>query len=795
MPTQATFYNPITKKRYASEVGKQTAGSFLEEKIASPADLPNYVQTNKIGADIYGYKKPVATIPQGAVAIPGAQYSTKEAQQGAFNNIQPIGGTLYGVPKVADKITTDNLTSDASATLTDLLEQNRQTTAQRNFDTFKTEAETRNTDMQKSLDDFNKQYQESFRPTEQQTQLTADLATKQAEIASKQQQGQQYKLETEKQISGKDFDSNLLSSQVGKSQAQIARERAFGGQEIALQQQGLSMEEANIINRLNLSNEQQQQIQQGLLTGYQLQQTIHAQVEKNAETLYQEAQKLDARQQEDATNIISSLQGTDVSKLSPTLSSQLTQMFMQANIPVDLGFKMLQQAYDSATIKEARETDTKMLSAGYQYIPTPQALTDAKKAGRQIIQQSGRSYAKMQEERQSAWSIQEDEDGRQYKFDSKTGEKQYLSESVSDLMETGAIGGQCGDYVHKIADNIPALGDTIQEKNKKTNISASAFSQDQQVGDVIISTTNLPYGHVSLVTKVNGDGTVEVTESNYGLDEKVGKRTVSVNDPKITGIYRGAKLKTGGNSPVNPMVEKALNDPEYYKGLTAKEQSAVDKYSADNGKTRKLINDENLKAYAEELATTGKIPTGLPSGSLGQVLSAAKLLPKKDGQIYNGITGLKDSAVPTTEQEDLGRLYNIINMTKKLEELDKERIGGVVAGSLGKITGSDAQGKYLVERKAIIDELARMQTGAALTKEEQAFYEDYLPGRFSEPFGLGRDSDKVIADFKEIMMEKLNSSMETRGLEMVGREKHITINGKKTLAKRVFKDGTFGWEY
>ncbi len=37
--------------------------------------------------------------PQGSVAIDGAKFNTKETQQANFTNIQPIGNTLYGIPK------------------------------------------------------------------------------------------------------------------------------------------------------------------------------------------------------------------------------------------------------------------------------------------------------------------------------------------------------------------------------------------------------------------------------------------------------------------------------------------------------------------------------------------------------------------------------------------------------------------------------------------------------------------------------------------------------------------------
>lgn len=106
------------------------------------------------------------------------------------------------------------------------------------------------------------------------------------------------------------------------------------------------------------------------------------------------------------------------------------------------------------------------------------------------------------------------------------------------LLDTGTWGGQCGDYVHKIVDNVPALGNTYEEKMAKANISTNKW----QVGDVLIQKTRLPYGHVSVVTAVNGDQ-VTVTESNWNMDEKVGTRTLNMGDQSVTGVYRGGNMK------------------------------------------------------------------------------------------------------------------------------------------------------------------------------------------------------------------------------------------------------------
>ena len=55
--------------------------------------------------------------PQGSVAINGAEFNTAEKQKQAFTNIQPIGNTLYGIPKapiVPDVIPQKDFTSTMS---------------------------------------------------------------------------------------------------------------------------------------------------------------------------------------------------------------------------------------------------------------------------------------------------------------------------------------------------------------------------------------------------------------------------------------------------------------------------------------------------------------------------------------------------------------------------------------------------------------------------------------------------------------------------------------------------------
>ena len=184
--------------------------------------------------------------------------------------------------------------------------------------------------------------------------------------------------------------------------------------------------------------------------------------------------------------------------------------------------------------------------------------------------------------------------------------------------------------------------------------------------------------------------------------------------------------------------------------------------------------NSDLIAYAQQYAATGKIPSGMPKDiSFGAVAEYAKDLPKPTGTLVNANTGVTDTSLGQAEKDDMVRLYNITEMVGKLKALDEARMSGVIPGVLGKVSGSEAQAAYLAQRKAIVDELARMQTGAALSDYEQAFYNDYLPGRFSEAFFLGKDSGAQIDNFASVMNEKLQNALKNNQLSIYG---YSTVN-------------------
>lgn len=242
----------------------------------------------------------------------------------------------------------------------------------------------------------------------------------------------------------------------------------------------------------------------------------------------------------------------------------------------------------------------------------------------------------------------------------------------NELLTPGVYGGQCGEYTHKIADNIPTMGDTFTSKMKLANISTKQW----QVGDVLIQNVKTPYGHVSVVTAVNGNQ-VTVTESNWNNDEKVGTRTLTMGDKSVTGVYRGAKLKTNTPTPSErPIVlsdqeTKAIDASPQAKKLTTladlkrkadRYVALVDQYgTALYGTPAALLGAafSELKISWKEAANLGAL-TGPDVAIIEQVMKQADGVKGKKNLALYGLEGIKSSITSA-----INNIYNDATKTYK----------------------------------------------------------------------------------------------------------------------------------
>lgn len=257
----------------------------------------------------------------------------------------------------------------------------------------------------------------------------------------------------------------------------------------------------------------------------------------------------------------------------------------------------------------------------------------------------------------------------------------------------------------------------------------------------------------------------EVTKNKNEILQKLGQNQAPKEVIEAVGKARTVEdaIALAGDSLYS---ENDKLDAMYKRAQIDKIYSDIKK-SNEDAKSDAQDDPAQIVAYASEYASTGKIPTGLPKGKFGQIAQYAKELPKTPGQVISVSTGVSPSDNATL-QTALGSLYSATELAKQLKQLDQERWGGILAGTAGKLTGSDTQTKYMDLRGQIVDLIARARSGAALTPSEEKRYTDMLPGRFSESFGLGADSQVKIDNFINAITSDAKNKASAQGWAING---------------------------
>jgi hypothetical protein len=300
--------------------------------------------------------------------------------------------------------------------------------------------------------------------------------------------------------------------------------------------------------------------------------------------------------------------------------------------------------------------------------------------------------------------------------DPTTGENKIFNSVTGDITvvpASGTVGGQCGDYLHKILDGLPAVGDTVASKKAAMNLTPEQFRTAPQVGDVLAFNIG-EHGHVAVVTAVNGDQ-VTINESNYGLDERIGNRTININDPKIVGAYRGANFKN--NAPVvNEGAKswaKLINEGKVkINEVPEKIRQSVINEMANSG----TVSKTDAKATEE---AQGKI--NLINDIINGVSNSGAIGPNPLARtsLSSWITGTRQTLVGNikqlTSQETLDRLINLKKAGGTLGALsDQERVmlqnAATKIGSWEmKDKNGNGTGFYNVSESSFIEELKNIK--------------------------------------------------------------------------------------
>lgn len=298
---------------------------------------------------------------------------------------------------------------------------------------------------------------------------------------------------------------------------------------------------------------------------------------------------------------------------------------------------------------------------------------------------------------------------------------------ITKVGDVGSYGGQCGDYVHSIMSGTPKFGDTWQEKEKAMNTSKLAFSSNPQVGDIITLKTNLPYGHVAVVTAVNGDN-ITLTESNYNLDKKIGIRTISSKDPNILGAYRGA------NFVEKPQVE--------------------DRYMKIAEDIMKPGSNLTLASYPQK-----------EREKIGTALGNLKENAINEGNLYGIMRASAGGAkLDSTAVKELSRMNSAIKELKSLKsEIDKMKLAGGTGPFKGRINekkfwDTDIQ---VIKQKltGIVPTIARGVFGevGVLTDNDIALYKQTIPNIKNTDEAI----DRIYSNLLDTIQTKILSSGES----------------------------------
>lgn len=179
-----------------------------------------------------------------------------------------------------------------------------------------------------------------------------------------------------------------------------------------------------------------------------------------------------------------------------------------------------------------------------------------------------------------------------------------------------------------------------------------------------------------------------------------------------------------------------------------------------------------ILAYAQQYASTGTIPSGLPKGSFGIISQVAKEMPKQNGELVDRKTGVTPSKLAgDVTQGGVVALHDISKKMGQLKELyNNTNSWGIGAGPM----------QYEALRKEVVDAISRARSGAALTKEEAERYESAIPGSF----GIRYWGNIKLNGLEDSIKGKVDTILDANGAALVGYSK-VKVGGEERVVGEV----------
>lgn len=192
-------------------------------------------------------------------------------------------------------------------------------------------------------------------------------------------------------------------------------------------------------------------------------------------------------------------------------------------------------------------------------------------------------------------------------------------------------------------------------------------------------------------------------------------------------------------------------------------RSEIEARGAKGTGTGGITDPTEVLSYAQQYASNGQIPPGMPKGSFGLVAQVAKELPQQPGTIVDANTGVKSSKFTSAQADAAAIMKDLGDRADRLKE---------TYNNVGLLSTNADRQNYTDQRNEMVDLLARLRSGAAISQSELDAYEKKLPKLFGITNLTGANIPSVgnqkIDDFKSSVTGKLDTSLRTNGQVMYG---------------------------
>ena len=255
-------------------------------------------------------------------------------------------------------------------------------------------------------------------------------------------------------------------------------------------------------------------------------------------------------------------------------------------------------------------------------------------------------------------------------------------------------------------------------------------------------------------------------------------------DPySIAKIEQAMGLSQGGLAEAASIAQPG--DYQFISGTDNQPMGVFDKTTGDftslgygGGGSGGAGDIENLIAYAQQYASTGTIPTGLPKGTFGSIAAIAGELPKVNGEIVDNNTNVKSSKLTPTLVDGYSAMKDLTSKIGEANILFNKLHTGFWGGTFGNTFTTKDRDTYNVLKCEIVDLLARDRTGAAISATEEALYKSKIPGTYNETFFIGQSGDTKLKGLQKSIEDKLDAGLRANGVSMYGFSK-VELGGTK----------------